>query len=192
MLWATTLSGIYRYDDFTGTTILIASVENQLVNTIDFFSPDVNNDGVVVFRGDDSTGLSSVFVGDGNNLIRLGGEGDLLDTDIGQRELGRRDQDFSQSGAPRINNNGDVGWIMQYFDPTNPASVADGSLVMLSLATTCLPGDVNMDGAVDLLDVSPFVDAITNSSFFCEADINGDGAVDLLDVVPFVEILSGG
>ena len=44
------ISGIYRYDDFTGTTILIASVENQLVNTIDFFSPDVNNDEGVLLR----------------------------------------------------------------------------------------------------------------------------------------------
>ncbi len=185
-------SGIYRYDDSTQLIALIASDADAIINTIDFFAPDVNDQGLVVFRGDNQDGLSSVFVGDGNQLIRLGGEGDMIETDIGLRQLGRRDQNFSQSGAPRINNRGDVGWIFQYYDPANPGSVADGSLVMLSLAVACLPGDLNRDGAVDLLDVTPFVDALAKSVFSCEADINQDGALDLLDVDPFVQLLSGG
>ena len=53
-------------------------------------------------------------------------------------------------------------------------------------------GDVNMDGVTDLLDVAPFVDAITLGTFICEADVNEDGVVDLLDVAPFVAILTGG
>lgn len=53
-------------------------------------------------------------------------------------------------------------------------------------------GDVNQDGAVTLLDVQPFVDAITNGLNICEADINQDGLVDLLDVAGFVTILQGG
>ncbi len=54
-----------------------------------------------------------------------------------------------------------------------------------------LLGDVNGDGVVNLLDVAPFVDAITNGIYIPEADINQDGVVDLLDVQPFVDILSG-
>ena len=54
-----------------------------------------------------------------------------------------------------------------------------------------LLGDVNQDGSVDLLDVQPFVDLLTDGGFQVEADINGDGLVDLLDVAPFVELLSG-
>ncbi len=53
------------------------------------------------------------------------------------------------------------------------------------------PGDVNRDGNVDILDVAPFVDAITGD-FDCAADVNGDGAVDILDVAPFVALLTGG
>ena len=53
-------------------------------------------------------------------------------------------------------------------------------------------GDVNMDGAVNLLDIGPFVDLISTNTFQAEADINGDGAVNLLDVGPFVDILAGG
>ena len=56
---------------------------------------------------------------------------------------------------------------------------------------TVLPGDVNMDGVVDLLDVAPFVDLLANMQFQAVADINQDGVVDLLDVNPFVELLTG-
>ena len=52
-------------------------------------------------------------------------------------------------------------------------------------------GDVNMDGFVDLLDVAPFVAAITGGKYVCEADVNQDGVNDLLDVAPFVDLLSG-
>ena len=53
-----------------------------------------------------------------------------------------------------------------------------------------LIGDVNCDGVVDLLDVAPFVDALTSGLFDPKADINQYGMVDLLDVGPFVELLS--
>lgn len=53
-------------------------------------------------------------------------------------------------------------------------------------------GDVNQDGNVDLLDVTPFVTALVDGTFICEADVNEDGTVDLLDVSPFVELLTGG
>ena len=51
-------------------------------------------------------------------------------------------------------------------------------------------GNVNMDGAINLLDIAPFVDAISNGTFTIEADINLDGVVNLLDVNLFVELLS--
>lgn len=53
-------------------------------------------------------------------------------------------------------------------------------------------GDINQDGIISLLDVSPFVNILTSSGFQCEADINEDGAVTLTDVAPFVAILTGG
>ena len=52
-------------------------------------------------------------------------------------------------------------------------------------------GDVNQDGNVNLLDVQPFVAAISAGLFITEADINCDGQVNLLDVTPFVVLLSG-
>ena len=49
-----------------------------------------------------------------------------------------------------------------------------------------LLGDVNCDGAVNLVDVAPFVEAILIGEFSTKADINLDGIVNLLDVGPFV------
>ena len=52
-------------------------------------------------------------------------------------------------------------------------------------------GDVNGDGLTDLLDVSPFVDAIIAGNYLPNADTNCDGDVNLLDVNSFVALLSG-
>ena len=51
-------------------------------------------------------------------------------------------------------------------------------------------GDINGDGVVDLLDVSPFIDILSSGTYVPEADVNEDGAVDLLDIAPFVDLLA--
>ena len=68
----------------------------------------------------------------------------------------------------------------------------DGNdVALIALDSTYLPGDVNLDGEFDLLDVTPFIDLISTGTFQIEADINRDGRVDLLDVDPFVQLLAG-
>ena len=57
-------------------------------------------------------------------------------------------------------------------------------------AISVLLGDINRDGIINLQDVQPFVDLITNAEFQAEADINGDGIIDLLDVQPFIDLLT--
>jgi hypothetical protein len=54
-----------------------------------------------------------------------------------------------------------------------------------------LLGDVNGDGMTNLLDVAPFVNAITSGCYIENADINQDGVVSLLDVALFVDALTG-
>ena len=81
-----------------------------------------------------------------------------------------------------------------------PLEVANIDLFTLGATTyfddisvdSCVSGDASNDGIVDLLDVSPFVSALTSGGYSCAADINFDGVVDLLDVSPFVALLSGG
>ncbi len=72
-----------------------------------------------------------------------------------------------------------------------PTSIAPPELKVYWVAGDFLLGDVNCDGLVNLLDVQPFVDLISNGDFNEKADITGDGMVNLLDVGPFVALLSG-
>jgi hypothetical protein len=55
-----------------------------------------------------------------------------------------------------------------------------------------LPGDVNLDGIVNGLDVDPFVALVTGGTYQPEADINLDAVVNGLDVDPFVAAVVGG
>lgn len=71
-------------------------------------------------------------------------------------------------------------------------TVGDMYLQIEGNENSVLLGDVNCDGFVNLLDVSPFVATLANGPFNEKADINQDGVVNLLDVQPFVALLSGG
>lgn len=52
-----------------------------------------------------------------------------------------------------------------------------------------LLGDVNLDEAVNFLDISPFISVLSANGFQLEADINGDGAVNFLDISEFIDLL---
>ena len=61
--------------------------------------------------------------------------------------------------------------------------------ILAELAAPLL-GDVNLDGVVDFLDISPFISLLTNNGFQLEADVNQDGAVNFLDINQFIAILA--
>jgi hypothetical protein len=58
-------------------------------------------------------------------------------------------------------------------------------------AIPILRGDVNLDGAVNFLDISPFIAVLSSGGLQAEADCNESGAVDFLDISPFIATLSG-
>ena len=53
-----------------------------------------------------------------------------------------------------------------------------------------LLGDVNQDGIVNFLDISPFITQLSVGTFLAEADIDGNGVVNFLDISPFIILLS--
>ena len=67
----------------------------------------------------------------------------------------------------------------------------NGNVMVFDLTVPILLGDINGDGVVNLLDVSPFIDVINSGVFNANADMNQDGVVNLLDVSPFVDALTG-
>ena len=60
----------------------------------------------------------------------------------------------------------------------------------LADADPILLGDVNVDGQVNFLDISPFISLLSDSGMQAEADTNQDGMVTFLDIAPFIIILS--
>ena len=94
--------------------------------------------------------------------------------------MGRVAVVLKNNGANRGTGFNNVAWQIAI---DNPLGICAESQLQL--------GDINCDGAVDLLDVGPFVDLLGNGEFMDKADINQDGVVDLLDVGPFVALLSG-
>ncbi|MEM9412669.1 MAG: FG-GAP-like repeat-containing protein, partial [Planctomycetota bacterium] len=59
-----------------------------------------------------------------------------------------------------------------------------------SFAYDILLGDINLDGAVNLLDIAPFTEILSAGGFQVEADMNQDGTTNLLDVEPFISALN--
>ena len=74
---------------------------------------------------------------------------------------------------------------------------ADGPRIISLLvaeveADDCMLGDVNRDGIVNFLDISPFIGALTGGEISCEADVDQNGVVNFLDISRFILLLSGG
>jgi hypothetical protein len=76
-----------------------------------------------------------------------------------------------------------TGARVAYFNTSEPLHISFGDALLL--------GDVNCDGEVNLLDVSPFVELISSGAFSDKADVNFDGAVNLQDIGPFIDLLIG-
>lgn len=70
--------------------------------------------------------------------------------------------------------------------------LSDAQLDALFTGPPFLLGDVNLDGNVDFLDISPFISILSASGFQDEADLDRNGVVDFLDISPFIGLLSSG
>ena len=68
-------------------------------------------------------------------------------------------------------------------------SFAPDATLTVTLSGALL-GDVNKDGVVDFLDISPFISLLSTGEFQDEADIDSSGTVDFLDISPFIVLLS--
>jgi poly(beta-D-mannuronate) lyase len=76
-------------------------------------------------------------------------------------------------------------------DANNGIDISNVTITFENQSTPVLLGDVNLDGSVDFLDISPFIAVLSSGGDQAEADCNEDGSVDFLDISPFIGILSG-
>jgi len=99
------------------------------------------------------------------------------------------------AGNPNYDQSGPDGFIGTPDDIVNDqrgaTRILDGRVDIGAVEDTAiLVGDVNLDGAVNFLDILPFISRQAGVEFQEEADINLDGFVNFLDIVPFIRLLT--
>ena len=80
-------------------------------------------------------------------------------------------------------------------EQTNSSGVFDNVAItgQFGEVDEIIKGDVNMDGIINFLDISPFILALSSPGGApAEADCNCDGIVNFLDIAPFINKLAGG
>ena len=92
-----------------------------------------------------------------------------------------------------MDNASQVEIIINDFDGEtgNDEMEIDNFEIVGNLADDLLLGDVNRDGQVNFLDISPFILALSSGEVLDEADIDENGVVNFLDIAPFINLLTG-
>lgn len=168
------------------TTIEIATTFNAAINTIEFFPPAANNNGLVVFRARDNNNYYAIFVGDGTDLRRVIGQWDTIPTDQGPAWIAQHDTSVTFGGAVAINDHGDIAFNAA-LTPEGNNQIEWGSGIFIAYADANTPtlGDLNNDGVVDVLDLLILLGSwgACPKSGPCPADLNNSGVVDVQDLL---------
>ena len=135
---------------------------------------------VLIFNGDVILTEGDLVDWNGDGVIDTSDDGAVIDNFTGINSL-----TMSRVDA--------TGTLRMYFtaDVDVNGEILEGGFVVETAGNSILLGDVNADGNVNLLDVSPFVKAIQSGTYVPAADINSDNDVNLLDVDPFITELGG-
>ena len=179
---------VLREGDMLGDRVISGSIEAAFLTedgdwgvVWDVDTPAGDNLEVLIFNG-------QIVLSEGD-LIDFNGDG-VINAADNQAVL----SSFTGTNPLTISEPDGSGMVRAYFvgevDSSQLNSLECG--FEISLSDSLLKGDVNGDGAVDLLDVGPFVEALTSGVFVAAADVDCNGVVNLLDVNPFVSLLTGG
>ncbi|WP_163783792.1 MXAN_5453 family MXYO-CTERM-anchored protein [Myxococcus vastator] len=109
---------LWRWD---GTELRVIAQDGLgEIRQLEFFPPDMNDSGLVVFRAFDAANLRAVWVSDGQELKRVVSEHDLVTSDLGPARI---DQETPSNpvfaGAPSINARSDVALAAGLAPPDN-------------------------------------------------------------------------
>ena len=156
------------------------------------FTPALNASGDVVFRGglrtgtgapvglDNNRGLFINSAGEQECILRSGDQITVTLPDGSGTE--ERTVGFVELSPTGLSDQGVVAFRVTFTDLTQGIFTTNSGPVLL--------GDVNLDGIVNFLDISPFIIRLTSGALLAEADINQDGIINFLDIAPFIQILA--
>jgi hypothetical protein len=109
--------GVVVRSDGTNS-VEIARDEAGSLDNIESFAPVINAAGLVAFRRI-TNGVQAIFVGDGQTLRRVVGEGDIIPSDLGPAQIGQNDTSAVFGGGLAINADGDVAFTAALHPPGN-------------------------------------------------------------------------
>ncbi|SEM21296.1 MYXO-CTERM domain-containing protein [Stigmatella aurantiaca] len=117
------------------------------IKEVEFFPPDINDQGLVVFRAFDSAGMRAVWVSDGEAKKRVVSEHDIIPSDLGEARV---DQETATSpvfgGSPKLNARGDVTFVAGLAPPDNNQEEWGSGIYV---AQSSLPPPGSPDGGTD-------------------------------------------
>lgn len=169
-----------------------------------FFPPNTYQNQPATFTAGIVTDLGELTVQVTASELNFQTDGPIICQALFQRLAPRAPQYGAQ-----INYAGDR--LEVYFDPAYTVTIGGvsggttsqgqgaQSYLIIPPIQIPIPGDMNCDGALNGLDVGPFILAVTNPNQFfhdypgCEilaGDMNNDGVVDDHDINPFVQALT--
>ncbi len=180
---------VNHWDGTTGVTTMIADGTDADIQNGSFanFPPVVNSNGWVAFRAtDEANDSTAIWVGDGENLVKLIEYDQMIATDLGDLPLGF---DFGSgpgkqvtSGVIDINDQGQIAFSAFLRNGTVGVFVATPVLECIA--------DLNGDHETDFADISLFLAGFTGMDPV--SDINGDGEYDFIDISLFLESFTAG
>ncbi len=181
---------VNRWDNGTLTTI--AQGSNPDINNASLinFPPVVNSQGWVAFRATDvSQNSTALWVGDGQNLVKLIEYGQLIDTDLGPQPLGF---DFGGqtgrqvlSGVIDINDAGQVAFAAFLQNGTV------GVWVATPVTDPGCPADINGDGLLNFFDLAGYLDLYNTGD--PAADLAAPfGVINFFDLAAYLDLYNAG
>jgi hypothetical protein len=134
---------VLRSDGTTTTEIAEVDPAGTILE-LDSFAPAINEAGWVAFRARDANG-QAIYLGDGDTLLRVVGNGDVVDTDLGVAQLGQHDSSPVFAGRPAINTHGDIAFVAGVH-PQGDSTTEWGSGVFVAYATPTVDDVIFVDG----------------------------------------------
>jgi hypothetical protein len=181
---------VNRWDGTTTTTVAEGSNPDINNGSLVNFPPVVNSDGWVAFRATDiAQNSTAVWVGDGENLVKLLEYGRIMDTDLGPIPLGF---DFGGqtgrqvlSGVIDINDAGQVAFAAFLQNGTV------GVWVATPVTEPGCPADLTGDGLLNFFDLAAYLDLFNSQD--PAADLAPpQGVLNFFDLAAYLDLYNAG